>query len=99
MTLCKFDDAIYWFQPIRIDTLPGTKTLLEDIDKAELLHQIYTYDYNFADQDTVTCILSSNPDPTLIELKDDGNNNYDCNYYNYYSRILMVWTSLEMCSK
>ena len=42
-----------------------------------LLLNINTYDCNSPDEDNVTCTIN-NPDSTLIEFTDDGNNAYNC---------------------
>ena len=65
-------------QPIRIANLPANVTVHEDYDDRKLLRTIYISDGNAADQDNVTCYVSENPDPMLIELVHDGNHAYDC---------------------
>ena len=68
----------FLLQPIRISNLPANVTVHEDYDDRKLLKTIYISDGNAADQDNVTCNISENPDPMLIELVHDGNHAYDC---------------------
>ncbi|XP_053392014.1 uncharacterized protein LOC128554726 [Mercenaria mercenaria] len=63
--------------PIRFVSLPNTAYIHEDTDSRTLVHSIITYDPNNPDHDNVTCTVTANDEPTLLELIHDGNYDYD----------------------
>ena len=80
------------FQPIYIDDFQDNVTVLEDYHDRKLLLPISISDGNDANQDTVTCVIINNPDPSLIELVDDGNHGKNC--YNITCSTIVIHCNL-----
>ena len=89
-------------QPIYIDDFQDNVIVLEDYHGRKLLLPISISDGNDANQDNVTCIIINNPDPTLIELVDDGNHGKNCNNTTCLTLVIRYnlkysWISLLSC--
>lgn len=66
-------------QPIEICSTTYN-SLHEDEDDEVRIFNITTCDYNYASEDNVTCSMTdwSPKENNLFELRDDGNNAFDC---------------------
>ena len=76
-TYCKW---VLYLQPIEIRSLDASGEVHENFNDAYIVHQIITYDNNYAHQDTVTCEMEFTPyEENLFTLENNGNN-FDCMY-------------------